>query len=99
MGSSARRYPSKYWCPNAAAALPWRGHIFSGDINGLEGLQGGVGRAFLLASIARILYPMGCLACERPRPCFGWAHDPAQHALGRDPREGRLFEPIMLEHR
>jgi hypothetical protein len=23
---------------------------------------------FLLASIARILYPIVCLACERPRP-------------------------------
>src|SRR6202021_3892797 len=31
---------------------------------------------FLLASIARILYPVRCLACERPWPCFGWAHDP-----------------------
>ena len=84
---------------DAAAALPWRGHIFSGDINGLEGHQGGAGRPFLLASLARILYPMGCLACERPRPCFGWAHDPEKHALEGDPRGDRLSEPIMLELR
>src|ERR1700722_6649591 len=64
------------------AAPPWRSHIFSGDINGLEGSQDGARPPFLLASIARILYPMGCLACERPRPCFGWAHDPAKRALG-----------------
>jgi hypothetical protein len=38
----------------------------------LEGLQGGAGPPFLLASIARILYPMECLARERPRPYFGW---------------------------
>jgi len=83
---------------NAAAALPWRRHIFSGDINGLEGLQGGAGAAFLLASIARILYPMECLACERPRPYFGWAHDPAKYDLDA-PGEDRLSESVMLEHR
>jgi hypothetical protein len=65
----------------------------------LESLQGGVGHPFLLASLARILYPMGCLACERPRPCFGWAHDPEKHALERDPRGERPSEPIMLEQR
>jgi len=26
---------------------------------------------FLLASIARFRYRVGCLACERPRPWFG----------------------------
>ena len=63
----------------ATLALPWLGHIFSGDINGLDSPQDSAEAAFLLASIARILYPMGCLACERPRPCFGWAHDPEKH--------------------
>lgn len=50
------------------AALPCRGHKFSGDINGLNPLRSRFGRAFLLASIARFLYPIVCLACERPRP-------------------------------
>ena len=47
---------------------PLYGHKFSGDINGLNPLSVGLKAAFLLASIARILYPMVCLACERLRP-------------------------------
>jgi hypothetical protein len=43
-------------------------HKFSGDIKGLRPLLRGPKPPFLLASIARFLYPIVCLACERPRP-------------------------------
>jgi adenylosuccinate synthase len=66
---------------NPAAALPCHCHKFSGDINGLGASLGDPGAPFLLASIARFLYPMDCLACERlwPRD-LGWAHDPEKRA-------------------
>ena len=48
--------------------LPWPRHKFSGDINGLNPPLTPPEGPFLLASIARFLYPVGCLACERPRP-------------------------------
>jgi hypothetical protein len=48
--------------------LPWRNHKFSGDINELNPAITPLKGLFLLASIARFLYPNGCLACERPRP-------------------------------
>jgi hypothetical protein len=51
-----------------ASGKPWRSLGFSGDINGLGPLCRSPAAPFLLASIARILYPVGCLACERPRP-------------------------------
>jgi DNA-binding transcriptional LysR family regulator len=62
---------SKWWIA-AFRASSGRGHSldtnFSGDINGLK-LDWRLAEApFLLASIARFLYPVGCLACERPRP-------------------------------
>jgi hypothetical protein len=47
--------------------LPLSGHKFSGDINGLNRVSTPAKGPFRLASIARFLYPMVCLACERPQ--------------------------------
>ena len=49
--------------PCAAAAID-----FQGISMGWGRFNGACKAPFLLASIARILYPVGCLACERPRP-------------------------------
>jgi hypothetical protein len=54
--------------PTQPVGLPWSGHKFSGDINGLRGLYASFWIAFLLASIACFLYPVVCLASERPWP-------------------------------
>jgi hypothetical protein len=51
--------------------LPSDGHEFLGDINGLKLAPSPVKPPFLLASLARILYPIIRLACERLRPRFG----------------------------
>jgi hypothetical protein len=53
---------------NVAAGAPRRSLGFLGDIKGLVSLQAGPEVPFRLASIARILYPVGCLACERLWP-------------------------------
>ena len=61
LGSSSTCNPR---CPPLRAdyspfiSLPQRGHKFSGDINGLECFLGPPKAAFLLASVARFLYPM-----------------------------------------
>jgi hypothetical protein len=54
--------------PTRPVGLPWSGHKFSGDINGLRGLYVRFWIAFLLASMACFLYPGVCLASERPWP-------------------------------
>src|SRR6202043_2798833 len=68
-------------------ALPSRGHKFSGDINGLGCFLSTPKGPFLLASIAGFLYPIVCLACERPRD-LGRAHHP-RNACPRDSSGGR----------
>jgi hypothetical protein len=67
-GGDARHIRRTAGIPDAAATLPWSGHKFSGDINGLNPLFVGSKAPFLLASIARILYPIVCLAYDRLRP-------------------------------
>jgi hypothetical protein len=58
--------------------------IFLGDINGLIGLLEAAKCAFLLASVARFLYPVVCLACGMPWTVIRWA-------------ETGFFEQIMPE--
>jgi hypothetical protein len=51
-----------------AIAIVAKGSEFSGDIKGLECARGPEKAPFLLAYRGCILYPVGCLAFERPRP-------------------------------
>ena len=76
---------------------PRFGQEFSGDIKGLNLVRIPAKSPFLLASIARFLYPIGCLACERP-PAVIWAGRMIRkkQALGLDSRVGRFSEEIML---
>ena len=58
---------------------------FLGEINGLNRLLDPILDAFLLASVARILYPVVCLDATRIVNCrsgrdLGWACDPETHA-------------------
>src|SRR5260370_277415 len=75
-----------------SAARRRAGADFLGDINGLNPTRSLPEAAFLLASVARFLYPVGCLASERPRPRFRLgAHDPEKQALGLDRTWGPVF--------
>jgi hypothetical protein len=68
-GSSSLDSQRRFRADRAAIAQAAAGgHKFSGDINGLNPVPTMAFRAFLLASIARIRYPVGRLACERPWP-------------------------------
>ena len=90
------RAPPRAGSPTAAVR-----NEFSGDINGLNGPIRSAKGAFLLASIARFLYRVVCLACDRPPGRnSGWALDP-ENAGPRTRSEGedRFFEQIMLEQR
>jgi len=63
-------------------------HKFSGDINGLKRRRSPLGRPFLLASIARFLYPVGCAS---------HASGPGRVLAGRMIRKsGRRFSEQVL---
>src|SRR5579871_6902362 len=88
--------PTHLQPPSGGMAADPGGKRIFGGYQWLDRPSGSIWSAFLLASDARILYPVVCLACDRPRHC---THAANLKFLSVSQRETGFFEQIRPEQR